>query len=281
MLKINEKETIEIILNFIKQYVEKAGKKSVVIGLSGGVDSAVVAKLATMALGKENVFALFLPEISTPLKDFEHTFLMAKMLEIDYKIIDLSPIIHSIVDACNETNEIVLGNIKARLRMLFLYQQANLRNALVCGTSNKTELLTGYFTKYGDGGSDFLPIGDLYKTQVYQIAEYIGIPEEIIKKPPTAGLWKGQTDEGELGISYEKLDIILYCLERKMNIERIARLANVDESEVIRIYDMVRKNEHKRRLPPVAKIGFRTVGIDWRFPLELEGGYDKGFNNEE
>ncbi len=269
MLKIDEKEVAKTIINFIKEYTQKAGRNKVIIGLSGGIDSSVVAKLAVMALGNENVYALFLPDVSTPLEDFEHSRLMAKMLDINYKTIDLSPMIHSVTNVCEEMNEIALGNVKARLRMIFLYQAANVNNALVCGTSNKTELLTGYYTKYGDGGSDFMPIGDLYKTQVYQLAKYLEIPEEIIKKPPTAGLWKGQTDEDELGITYDKLDRILYGIERQMSIEEIAKIAEVEESEVLRIYEMVSKMEHKRRLPPIPKIGFRTVGIDWRFPLKL------------
>ncbi|MEM2715772.1 MAG: NAD(+) synthase, partial [Candidatus Thermoplasmatota archaeon] len=166
-----------------------------------------------------------------------------------------------------EMDEITLGNIKARLRMIFLYQFANSKNALVCGTSNKTELMIGYFTKYGDGASDILPIGDLYKTQVYQLARYVGIPEEILKKPPTAGLWKGQTDEKELGISYEKLDKILYGLERQKSFEEISKIAEVSIEEVKRIYGMVKKTEHKRKFPVIPKISFRTIGIDWRVPL--------------
>jgi len=266
MLEINEEETTGIITNFIRQYLEKAGKKRVVIGLSGGIDSSLVLKLASMAIGRENVFALFLPETATPLTDFEHSRLMAKLLGVNYDLIDISSIVHSIVGK-DELDRITVGNIKARIRMIYLYKYANKLNALVCGTSNKTELLLGYFTKYGDGGADFMPIGDLYKTQVYMLARYLRIPEEIIKKPPTAGLWQGQTDEEELGLPYEKIDIILYGIERKMEPEYIAELAKVDLKEVERIYGMVRRNEHKRRLALIPKIGFKTVGIDWRFPL--------------
>jgi len=269
MLEINEEEVLETIINFIREYTENAEREKVVIGLSGGIDSSVVAKIAVLALGKENVYTLFLPDISTPLEDFEHSRLIAKTLDVSYKTIDLSPMIHSITDVCEDMDEIALGNIKARLRMVFLYQVANTRDALVCGTSNKTELLTGYFTKYGDGASDILPIGDLYKTQVYQLAKYLEIPEEIIKKPPTAGLWKGQTDEDELGITYAKLDKILYGIERQKSIKEIAETADVDEKEVRRIYEMVSKTEHKRKLPVIPKVSFRTVGIDWRFPLKL------------
>ncbi len=267
MLSINEEEVLNIILNFIRDYREKSMRDKIVIGLSGGVDSSLVAKLATMAIGNENVHAIFLPDVSTPLEDLEHARYMAKSLGISYKVIDLSPMIHSITNACGEMDEITLGNIKARLRMIFLYQFANSKNALVCGTSNKTELMVGYFTKYGDGASDILPIGDLYKTQVYQLSRYVGIPQEILKKPPTAGLWKGQTDEKELGITYEKLDKILYGIERQKSFEEISKIADVKIEEVKRIYEMVKKTEHKRRLPVIPKISFRTIGIDWRFPL--------------
>jgi len=267
MLSINEEEVLNIITGFIKEYVENSGRDKIVIGLSGGIDSSLVAKLATMAIGKEKVHAIFLPDVSTPLEDFEHARQMAKILDISYKVIDLSPMVHSITNACGEMDEVTLGNVKARLRMIFLYQFANSKNALVCGTSNKTEIMIGYFTKYGDGASDILPIGDLYKTQVYQLSRYVGIPEEIIKKPPTAGLWKGQTDEKELGISYEKLDKILYGLELQKNFEDISKIAGVSIDEVKRIYEMVKKTEHKRKLPVIPKISFRTIGIDWRFPL--------------
>ncbi|RLF47722.1 MAG: NAD(+) synthase, partial [Thermoplasmata archaeon] len=148
------------------------------------------------------------------------------------------------------------------------YGYANSKKSLVCGCSNKTELLIGYFTKYGDGGSDFMPIGDLYKTQVYQIAEHIGIPGPIIKKAPSAGLWKGQTDEKELGIPYEKLDRILYGLERKMPVDKIVEIADIDEQEVIRVKEMRIKSQHKRNVPLVPKIGLRTVALDWRSPVQ-------------
>jgi len=270
MLKINEEEVVTEITQFIKEYAEKAGKNRIVIGLSGGIDSSLIAKLASISIGNENVFTIFLPETATPLNDFEHSRMIAKNLNVSYEIIDISSIIHSLVSHEEEINRIALGNIKARIRMVYLYKYANKIDALVCGTSNKTELLLGYFTKYGDGGSDFMPIGDLYKTQVYQIARYLKLPEEIINKPPTAGLWKGQTDEKELGLSYEKIDKILYGIETKMELKKIADFAGVDIKEVERIYEMVRKNEHKRRLPPIPKVGFKTVGIDWRFPLQMK-----------
>lgn len=271
MLKIDPERTAESIVEFIRSYTENAGVKSVVIGLSGGLDSAVVTKLASLSLGQENVHALFMPELSTPIDDFEHVRLISSTFGVEYETIDISPLIHSIRKVYpHSMDEITLGNIKSRLRMLLWYGYSNLKNSLVCGCSNKTELLIGYFTKYGDGGSDFMPIGDLYKTQVYQLAKYLEVPEPILEKAPSAGLWKGQTDEQELGISYEKLDKILYGIERKMAVEKIAMLADVSESEVLRVKEMRRISQHKRSMPLIPKVGLRTVALDWRSPVQEE-----------
>lgn len=269
MLAVNVEETLTSICTFIREYCDNAKKSKLVIGLSGGIDSSVMAKLGVMALGKDNVMPLFLPDISTPLEDFEHARLMAKTLDIPLKTIDLSPMIHAITNITDQLDEVALGNIKARLRMVFLYQISNVTDSLVCGTSNKTEILVGYYTKYGDGGSDICPLGDLYKTQVYQIAEHLEIPDVIISKPPTAGLWKGQTDEAELGISYEKLDQILYFVERSKSVDYIAEKVGVLTDDINRIYEMIVSTEHKRMSTIIPKLGFKTVGIDWRFPLKL------------
>ncbi len=269
MLDIDAEETTELITTFIRDYTSNAGVDSVVIGLSGGIDSAVTAKLASMALGNGNIHAIFMPEVSTPIEDIEHVRVMADEVDIDYETIDISPFIHSIRKIYpHEMDAVALGNIKSRLRMLLWYGYSNVKDSLVCGCSNKTELLIGYFTKYGDGGTDFLPIGDLYKTQVYQLARHLDIPEPIIEKPPTAGLWKGQTDEEELGISYQKLDRILYGLERKWPVETIAGRADIAESEVHRVQQMRKRSQHKRSLPLVAKLGARTIGLDWRSPVQ-------------
>lgn len=274
MLDIDPERVTTIITDFISDYVERAGVNSVVVGLSGGLDSAVVTALACQALGKEHVHPIFMPELSTPIEDLEHVRLIADHLEIEYESIDISPFIHSIRKIYpHEMDEITLGNIKSRLRMLLWYGYSNVKHSLVCGCSNKSELLIGYFTKYGDGGSDFMPIGDLYKTQVYQLAAYLGIPQPVIDKAPTAGLWKGQTDEQELDITYEKLDRILYGLERKWPVDTIAEVAEVERSEVVRIQNMRRTSQHKRHLPLIPKIGLRTVGLDWRSPVQEEGFY--------
>ncbi|MEW5760546.1 MAG: NAD(+) synthase, partial [Candidatus Thermoplasmatota archaeon] len=157
-----------------------------------------------------------------------------------------------------------IGNLKARIRMLLLYAYANSKNLIVVGTGNKTELLCGYFTKFGDGGADILPIGDLYKTQVREMARFLEIPEKIINKVPSAGLWKGQTDEDELGIKYEKLDKILYGIELGLDKNEISNKVELPIKEVERIMNMVELTKHKRKFPLIPKIGYCTVGFDWR-----------------
>jgi NAD+ synthase len=264
---IDVKETSIVILDFIKTYFQSSGCKSVVIGLSGGVDSAVTAILCKKALGKNKVKCLFLPDESTPKSDIKHCKELVKKFDLVCEKKDITAIIKDVEKASLLTpNSYALANIKARVRMVLLFEYANMTESLVVGTSNKSELLVGYFTKYGDGGSDIMPIGDLYKTQVFELARFLKIPEDICCKPPTAGLIKGQTDEAELKLSYEKLDKILMGLERKTDISKIARIANVKESDVERIKQMRKKSQHKRKLPLIPKMGLRTPGSDWRSP---------------
>jgi NAD+ synthase len=163
-----------------------------------------------------------------------------------------------------ELDATTLGNIKARCRMIMLYTHSNLENSIVMGTSNKSELLCGYFTKFGDGGADFGPIGDLYKTQVKELARAIDIPENLIEKTPSAGLAEGQTDEKELGISYKDLDRILLGIELRTDPQEIAQKTGLDLPEVQRIISLVGKNVHKRKMPLIPKVGIRTFGLDWR-----------------
>jgi NAD+ synthase len=270
-LTLDLKETLTVIKDFIKTYVENSNSKGVVLGLSGGVDSAVVAVLCKNAIGLKKVKCLFLPDESTPALDCNHYKLIAKKYKLSCKEQDISKMVQNISSNCViKPNKYALANIKARARMILLFEYANMTNNLVCGTSNKSEILVGYFTKYGDGGVDIMPIGDLYKTQVWELASFLKIPKEIISKPPTAGLWKGQFDEQELKLSYQKLDILLAGLERKVEIIDIAKIACVKESEVIRIKNMRIKNQHKCRTPLIPKIGIRTPGYDWRSPI-LEG----------
>jgi len=259
-------ETVNIIQSFIKQKMDESKASGVIIGLSGGLDSAVVTKLCADTLGPEKVLTLILPDQSTPEIDMKDAIGLANALGVEYRVIDISDMIEGFSKLLSplDLNHKAIGNIKARYRMILLYTHANLENKLVMGASNKSELLCGYFTKFGDGGADFSPIGDLYKTQVLELAKAIEIPENIVNKIPSAGLWKDQTDEDELQIKYKDLDRILLGIELKLDTKDIAEKTGIDKNEVSRILDMVEKNVHKRKMPLIPKIGVRTLGLDWR-----------------
>ncbi|EKD78256.1 MAG: NAD synthetase [uncultured bacterium] len=187
--------------------------KPAVIGLSGGVDSAVVAYLLAEAIGPAQIFGYYLPSATNAPDDASHAALVADTTHIPFQAIPIDPLVAAYETHLGELNQVALGNLKARIRMNLLYAQANRCGGRVVGTGNKTELLLGYFTKYGDGGVDLLPLAGLYKTQVWELARQLRIPEEIIIKPPSAGLWDGQTDEAELGITYAVADQILQAIE--------------------------------------------------------------------
>lgn len=228
--------TSQKIEDFIYHSVEKAGARGIVLGLSGGVDSAVVATLSTRALGSDNVLGLIMPSPSNQPHDIDDANLIARHIEINTKIISLKPMIEAF-QAHLEHDRLAMGNLTARIRMSLLYYEANHLNYLVAGTGNKSERIVGYFTKYGDGGCDMLPIGDLLKTQVWELARFLGVPQRIIDRVPTASLWPGQTDEGDLGISYEELDKILEGKKDNLKIQR-----------------MINASEHKRKPPEVCRI---------------------------
>lgn len=242
------------IVAFISTRVLESGAKGAVIGLSGGIDSSLTAYLAAEAFGSENVLGLLLPEKGiTSEQDINDAAGVAKTLGIKHKVIEISPVLQSfskVIADFDKTNIIAGGNLKARTRMCILYYHANLMNRMVVGTGNKTELLLGYFTKYGDGGVDIEPLGCLYKTRVRGLARYMGIPARIIDKIPTAGLWKGQTDEGELGVSYDMADKILSMLvDEKQHISAVKKI--FPPGQVDRLIGLLRANEHKR-MPPQA-----------------------------
>lgn len=255
----------EIIEKFIRMRVEEAGAAGVVIGISGGIDSAVVATLCVRALGRDKVMGVMMPERGSNPQDLEHGLMIAKWLGIEHVVVDITEAVEAFLKSSPKKGDrLSTANVKARCRMIVLYHIANSTNRLVMGCGNKSEIMIGYFTKFGDGGADYMPIGDLYKTQVRELAKRLGIPEEIIKKPPSAGLWEGQTDEGEIGITYDVLDKILSGLEMGLPPERIAKEAECEISSVHKVESMVRKSVHKRRLPLIPKIGFKTPGFDWR-----------------
>lgn len=263
----------DAIVNSIKTRVEKFGFKGAVINLSGGVDSSLVLKLTYMALGSKRTHALILPEEGiTSEKDLEDAEGLCKELKINYEIIP----INKPLDSFKETLSFIKGdlkwgiaNLKPRIRMIYAYFYANAKKLLVVGTSNKTELLLGYGTKYGDLGADIYPIGDLYKTQVWQLAEFISIPTDIVKKTPSAGLWKGQTDEEELGYTYYQIDRVLYCLvDLELSVRETAKILKIKEHAVRDLYERIVRNEHKRRPPTITKISRMCLDKDWRYPVE-------------
>ena len=202
-------EEITKIKTFIREYVAKVGRQGVVVGLSGGLDSSVVAKLCVSALGSDSVFGLHLPDSVTPESDTKDVKSLVDQLLIEYEKIPITAYFKKYKFNDRGKDKIRRGNFKARLRMMFLYDYAHKLDYLVAGTGNKSEILLGYFTKHGDGGCDFLPIAHLYKTQVKEIAKELDIPQTIIDKKPSAVLWKGQTDEEELGMAYEDIDKLL------------------------------------------------------------------------
>ena len=251
------KEVEKKLLDFIKTQVKNASAKGVVVGMSGGLDSSVVATLCAKALGPKKVLGLCLPdEVTNPI-DIEHAKTLAKRLGIRFKVIEITPIIEALRKCLPDFNpraRLPLANLKARTRMIILYYYANLYGYLVAGTSNKSELRAGYFTKWGDGAADFLPLANLYKTQVRELAKHLGIPSPILEKTPTAGLWPGQTDEGELGITYEKLDKIYMELDKGKSPKEVAEATRVDLKQVMEILERERRTQHKRLPPPRPEI---------------------------
>lgn len=243
----------------IRDIVRESNSRGVVVALSGGIDSAVVLKLAS---GAADTYALIMPERDvTPEGDVRDAENLAKSLEVDYSIIEINDVIESVrklfpwTDFKKGNKRISDANIKPRVRMIFTYLTANLDGRIVLGTGNRTELLLGYTTKYGDNACDLEPIGDLYKTQVRQLARYIGLPEQIIEKTPSAGLWGGQTDEKELGAGYGDMDRILHLLvDGGYSIEKTALELGLDPALVKRMQSRMEQNKHKRMMPKSVKL---------------------------
>jgi NAD+ synthase len=249
---------------FLKHHVGISGANGVVIGMSGGLDSSVAAKLAVDALGADKVLGVLLPESSTPDECMADAKAMAAEWGIEVLEINIKEMVNTIAHKLDCRDKSRMGNIKARCRMMALYDLASRRTLLVLGTSNKSELLTGYFTKWGDGGSDLAILGDLYKTQIRELAVKIGIPESVLARPPSGDLWNGQTDENELGIEYATLDRILLGIELGMKDADIVKQARVTKEQVAHVRGLVKKSVHKRRMGLVPKVSTRTVGQDWR-----------------
>ncbi len=256
---------LDTIEKFLRAHALAPGLEGIVLGLSGGVDSALTARLARDALGPDHVLGALLPDAAMPAARIEETLAYARSLGIETVTLPIDPVERALRPLLPDPQDrVALGNAKARLRMTVLYGLARARARLVVGTGNKSEILLGYFTKYGDGGVDLLPIGDLYKTDVWVLAERVGVPETIRTRAPSAELWEGQTDEEELGARYADIDRVLRGLEELRRPEEIVAATGLPAATVAAIVRRVEANRHKRRPPPVAKVGLRTVGLDWR-----------------
>ncbi len=270
LLEMDFSETQKRICRFIKEYVQNAGAKGIVLGLSGGVDSATIAGLSSLAVGGENVLGLMLPEKENfNQKDIDDAKVVAELFHLQTQACDISEVLGCFymgIPVFDQSDRLCKGNIKARTRMIYLYYYANKQNKIVCGSSDKSETMMGYFTKWGDAAADIAPIIDLYKTQVRKLAIHIGIPKELALKPSTPALWPNQLAESELGIKYETLDLILYGLERFLTTEDITAQLGLEQTLVENVKARWLANEHKRRMPITSKIGFRTVGNDFRLP---------------
>jgi NAD+ synthase len=254
-----------VITKFLHNEITKAGFSRAVLGLSGGIDSALSCYLAVSALGKENVLALRLPYRASSAESLSHADLMIEALGIDSETVEITDMVEPLFAASPGINAHRQGNIMARTRMIVVYDRSQAWNALVVGTSNKTELLLGYGTIFGDLASAVNPIGDLYKTQVRQMAREMGIPEAIINKAPSADLIPGQTDESDFGFTYEQVDKLLYLLVDERYSAPEAVEAGFEAQMVERVWQMVRRSQYKRALPIIPKISDRSVSHDFRY----------------
>lgn len=264
-LSLNTELARDILAGFIKSEITRVGMSRAIINLSGGLDSALSCALAVEALGKENVLALRLPYRASSPDSLEHAQLLIDQLGIQSKTIEITDMVEPLFKIDPKISKLRKGNIMARARMIVLYDQSEVFKALPVGTSNKTEILLGYSTLYGDSASAMNPIGDLYKTQIRQLSRAMHIPAPIIDKPPSADLWADQTDEKELGFTYEEVDKLLYLLVDQRYSPQEAVEAGFDEAFVQTVTARIRRNQFKRMQPPIAKVSNRTIGYDFLY----------------
>ena len=264
-LAINTSAARTILTGFIKSEVTRVGYTRGVIGLSGGIDSALSCALAVEALGRENVLAVRMPYKNSSPESLTHAQLLIEQLGIPSTMIEITGMVDPLFELDPNMTKLRKGNIMARERMIVLYDQSEVFKGLVIGTSNKTEILLGYSTQYGDAASAINPIGDLYKAHVRQLSRALNLPEEILNKAPSADLWEGQTDEGELGFAYEDADKLLYLLVDQRYSPRECVEAGFEEKFVDAVVGRVRRSQFKRMQPPIAKLSNRTVGYDFLY----------------
>ncbi len=267
-LKLNTGVVEKMLIQFIRDEVRNAGYSRGVVGVSGGVDSALVMLLTAKALGPENALALLLPSRTSNPDSIDDATSVVRLAGVRSETIDITPMVDTYLSRDGEMDDVRRGNVMARQRMIVLYDLSARERGLVIGTSNKTEVMLGYGTQYGDTACALNPLGDLYKTQVWQLADAVGVPKKIVEKKPTADLWAGQTDEGELGFSYKLVDRLLYAMidERRTDEELIE--LGFEENFIEKVRRIVQRNQFKRRPPIIAKVSHRTVNIDFRYPRD-------------
>lgn len=264
-LSIHPDLTRQILVGFLKSEITRSGFSRAVIGLSGGIDSALSCYLAAEALGAQNVLAVRMPYKSSSPDSLEHAQLIIDALGVQSLDIPITEMADPLIERFPDMDKVRRGNVLARMRMVALYDQSEAFRGLVVGTGNKTEILLGYTTLYGDSACALNPLGDLYKTQVRQLSRALGVPDAIIDKAPSADLWDGQTDEGELGFTYEEVDKLLCLLVDQRYSPADCVAAGFGEKFVKTVVERIRRNHFKRVLPPIAKLTNRTVGYDFLY----------------
>jgi NAD+ synthase len=272
--QIEPAQAVDVIVGFIRAQMAQTGFERIVLGLSGGVDSATVAFLCARAIGPDSLLAVRMPYRSSSEASEADALRVVDALGCRAERVEITPMVDpmlALVEADGDAANVRHGNVMARQRMIVLYDRSAAFDALVAGTSNKTEALLGYGTLHGDMAAAFAPIGDLYKTQLRAVARELGVPEEVVAKPPSADLWPGQTDESEGGFSYPMLDRLLFWrIDKRRSIEEMEALG-FDRATVERVDRMVAASEFKRQVPPIAKLGPRTSGIDYLYPRRRPG----------
>lgn len=269
-LVLDAAETTRILTGFIRNELHRTGLERVVVGLSGGIDSALSAYLAARALGPEAVIAVRMPYRSSSPDSLSDAARVVDDLQITCETYDISPMVDGFEASVDDADPLRVGNVMARARMTVVYDRSAAHRALVVGTSNKTELLLGYGTLHGDLASAINPIGDLYKTQVRQLSAHLGVPASIVEKPPSADLIPGQSDEDDLGFSYDEIDPLLALLVDARVSPETAVEAGFSEELVRRVRRMIVGSQFKRRLPVIAKVSTRSIGWDFRYPRDWQ-----------
>jgi NAD+ synthase len=264
-LEINPELARTILVKFIQREISRAGFSRAVVNLSGGIDSAVTCILTAEAMGPENVLAIRLPYRTSSPESLEHAEMIINQTGVQELTYPITDMVEPMFEHFEDIDDIRRGNVMARVRMILLYDQSAAFNGLAVGTGNKTEILLGYTTIYGDAACAINPVGDLYKTQLRQLAQHIGIPDVILQKPPSADLWVGQTDENELGFTYAEVDKLLYLMvDHRYSIEECID-AGFDPGFVEQVRRRMQRTQFKRMLPPIAKVSNRTVGYDFLY----------------